>query len=77
MNFNKCDLRKAEINIFAILFFIAANVYAQSPKKEMLDKGNDYFVRKMYDRAIAAYNTAIQVSPSYGAAYYRRGRAYC
>ncbi|MDD5477952.1 MAG: tetratricopeptide repeat protein [Candidatus Omnitrophica bacterium] len=76
MNIGKYNLRKASINIFAALLFITANAYAQDPEKEMFDKGNDYFKSKLYDRAISAFNTAIQIKPGYSAAYYHRGRAY-
>lgn len=76
MNLRKYDLRKVRISIFAALFFITANAYAQEPEKEMFDKGNAYFKSKMYDKAVSAFNTAIHIKPRYAAAYYHRGRAY-
>ncbi len=76
MNFKKHNLRRRSINIFIALLFITNNVYAQKPQKEMLDKGKDYFKKKMYDEAIISFDTAIQIEPRYAAAYYNRGRAY-
>ena len=39
-------------------------------------RGDDYFDRKDYNRAIVAYTRAIELDPEYGLAYYNRGAAY-
>jgi tetratricopeptide (TPR) repeat protein len=41
------------------------------------NRGNAYYYGKeQYDRAIADYNEAIRLTPSFGRAYYNRGDAY-
>lgn len=76
MDFKRGNLWRTTLNISIVFLFISVNVYAQGPEKEMLDKGKDYFKKKMYDEAVIAFDTAIQINLRYASAYYYRGRAY-
>jgi len=40
------------------------------------DRGNVYSEKGQYDQAISAYTKALEIIPSYSAAYYNRGNAY-
>lgn len=62
------------IIIFAICL-ILNNAYAQNSAEEHLKAGMKYFVEKNYDNAINEYNTAIQLNPDFGLAYFFRGMA--
>ena len=41
-----------------------------------LDRGNAYYKKSQYDRAISDYNKAIEINPKYALVYNNRGLAY-
>lgn len=59
----------------AILAALAAHSCAASPE-DYFAQGNEYFEKKDYDKAIAAYSEVIRLKPDYAPAYTNRGAAY-
>ena len=44
--------------------------------EEYLHRGDAYFEKEEYDKAIAEFSRAIELDPNYAEAYYKRGVAY-
>jgi tetratricopeptide (TPR) repeat protein len=75
------------LNIKAILFvcvlivlFIAGCAKEQQPRLESAEaytnRGNAYDNKGQYDKAIADFNRALEISPKFAMAYNNRGNAY-
>lgn len=62
--------------ILIAIFLIIGNVYAKQPEEELFDKGDTYYEKQMYDEAIIAFTTAIQINLRYTEAYLKRGIVY-
>jgi tetratricopeptide (TPR) repeat protein len=73
------------ISIVSIVVFPPSNGCTQSSTikvdgekfdEEHFCRGNEYFDKGDYDRAIADYTKAIEINPNYAKAYNDRGMAY-
>lgn len=49
---------------------------AENDPKEYYYKGNEYYEKGAYDKAIESYNTAIILNPNFPEAYFNRGLCY-
>ncbi len=58
---------------FPIVFFASISIFAQSPGKDELFKGNERYRAKDYEEAIKWYNITIEKNPKNGSAHLNRG----
>ena len=72
------NMKKEFYLIISALLFLCLLVgpaFCQTDK-EHLTKGNEYFDKGMYDKAIEEFNKAIEINPNDANAYNNRGFAY-
>ena len=72
-----CARASADVAIAACTRAIASRRYSGSNLAKIYkNRGNAYYDKKDYDRAIADYSEVIRLDPKYALAFYNRGLAY-
>lgn len=59
-----------------VLVLMLLSGCAKSQEYTALVRGENYANKRMYDKAIAEYDKALQINPGYALAYYNRANAY-
>jgi len=74
----KKTMIRGRVLLFVVLIFFLSAVTAQAgdPANGALNRGIDYFEEGKYEKAVAEYDRALEISPDYGLVYYNRGTAY-
>jgi len=61
---------------FALSVLLVTGKAMGSEANACLNRGDDYFKKGQYDQAIAEYNRAIEIDPTFASAYNNRGVVY-